>query len=207
MAKIDGSYYLTLTDLLNKYADFENVVSKSVDESMLILRDNIQMISRPEEVKYFLDDFKQTFNDNPHLNFETVGIDDCKEVFVDDVTKIALGQKLGQMLVIDAALIQQQEAKEKELKGAQQLLDLYNTSEKHEKTASPLTPMDVIHTLTIVGIRSLQCFGPDQMSTSEIRYPNGHSSSPKRCPNHARKHRHSRRKTTSHRQIHPQRRN
>lgn len=151
MAKIDGSYYLTLSELLKKYADFENVVSQSVDQSMQILRDNVGLISRPEEVKYFLDDFKQTFNDNPHMNFENVGIDVCKEVYVDDVTKIALGQKLGQMLVIDAALIREQEAKEKELKGAQQLLDLYNTSEKHEKTASPLTPMDVRILFIIVG--------------------------------------------------------
>ena len=144
MSKIDGNFYTTFSDILLKYTDFENEISENIDKSMRNIQNQLKLISRSEELKLFLEEFKTSFAKQPRVEFEAVGIDDLKSIYLDDVTKIALGQKLGKMLVADASLIARQENKEKELEGAQKVLDLYIASDKNEKTpANGITPMEV----------------------------------------------------------------
>merc|ERR1719354_87286 len=168
MSKVDGNYYTTFSEMLLKYTDFETGLSQNIDESMGRIQNQLKSISRSEELKLFLEEFKNSFAKKPRVQFEAVGIDDLRNIYVDDVTKIALGQKLGKMLGADSSLITQQENKEKELIGAQKVLDLYIATEKNEKVpANGITPIelvtDILNSLDLIKCKRIKY--AEQMSS------------------------------------------
>ena len=104
------------------------------------IKTEVESVLRDNEIKLFLDEFPQIFKEVAPLPFDPSGQDAVKELVVDELTKIALGQKLGELILEDQYLIENQEVKEKELHGAKQLVELYTLA---PQTGNAATPMEV----------------------------------------------------------------
>ncbi len=141
MSKIDGSVYSLLKEILEKFATFEQEFAKSVQTSALATKMQASIISRETDVSTFLADNSAIFHEGLLLSFERTGSDVVQEIVVDDITKVSLGQKLGHLIAADTELSVLQETKEKELKGAQQLVDLYTND---PQTGNPTSPVELL---------------------------------------------------------------
>jgi hypothetical protein len=138
MEKLDGKYYETLRNLFDLFAKLEDDVSNSVKASAEVLKGQAALISRTQETEQFLQENSVVFKANNTIAFETIGLDTIKELVVDDVTKISLGQHLGLLLTQDSMLQGLKSTKEQELKGAKQLVEVYLQNPTASNGQSPL---------------------------------------------------------------------
>lgn len=108
------------------------------------IRLEIGQVSRENDIQLFLKENYITFKHALPFAFEAVGLDECKEYTVDEITKIELGQRLGQLIALDNDFITLQETKEKELKGAEQLVDLYTAAPQSGNAVSPIEVICIV---------------------------------------------------------------
>jgi hypothetical protein len=136
--KLDGKYYETLKNLFELFAKLQDDVANSVKVSAEVLKGQVTLINRAQETEQFLQENAAVFKANGLISFETIGLDTTKELVVDDVTKISLGQQLGLLLTHDTMLQGLKLTKEQELKGAKQLVDVYLQNPTASNGPSPL---------------------------------------------------------------------
>jgi hypothetical protein len=128
MLRLDGSYYPTLTGLLNKYTAMESLVSDGLASSINLIKSKIPEITRERDMGDFLNDYRNIFETPSQFTFEMYPSDDTKLIVVDEVTKVILGQKLGEMIVREEELSVAFETKERELEGLQKMSNVYNAT-------------------------------------------------------------------------------
>jgi hypothetical protein len=138
LQKLDGQYYETLQNMFNLLAKVEEDVSVSVKASADALRSQFALINRPQETELFLTENSAIFKANPVIPFENIGADTIKDLVVDEITKISLGQRLGFLVTHDSMFQALQHTKEQELKGARQLVEVYLQNPSQGNAASPL---------------------------------------------------------------------
>lgn len=154
MTKVDGFFYDVLASVIGKFSDYETILSNQVVESSELVRDEAELVSRESDLAQFLEQYAAIFKPSTTFNFEGVGQDELKEIVADEFSKVDLGRKLGELMVQDNTLVLIQETKEKELKGAEQLVEISNNgapSSSGNATVSPLElKQDIQNSLDLI---------------------------------------------------------
>ena len=139
MIKVDGFFYDVLASVLQKYTVFETDLCVDVNACMEQIRNEADQVSRDKDVQQFLDQYAAFFKPSTLFSFESVGADEVRDLVADEFSKIDLGRKLGELIAQDNHLTTLQETKEKELVGAEQLVEINPTSPQTGNTSvSPL---------------------------------------------------------------------
>jgi hypothetical protein len=115
------------------------------------MKKQFALINRAQETDQFLTENSSLFKSNAIIPFENIGSDTIKEIVIDELTKISLGQQLGLLVTQDCMLQAVQSTKEVELKGAKGLVDVYLQSPTQGHTTSPIELVqDLQNTLDLI---------------------------------------------------------
>lgn len=150
--KVDGFFYDILASVINKYTDLETTLSNEINTCMEKIRNDSDLISRDVDLEQFLNQYSSIFKPSTIFSFENVGQDERKELVVDDFSKVDLGRKLGELIVQDTLLVSLQETKEKELIGAEQLVEINTSVIPQTNNATSLLELrqDIQNTLSVI---------------------------------------------------------
>ena len=154
--KVDGFFYDVFPSVINKYIEFETTLTTEINTCMGTIRDEADLISRDVDIQQFLDQNQAVFKPSTIFPFDNVGLDEKKNIVADEITKIFLGRKLGELMALDNVLVSNQETKEKELKGAEQLveIDVKSAPQTGNSAISPLElKQDILNSLDLIKCR------------------------------------------------------
>ncbi|KAJ3276340.1 Intersectin 1 (SH3 domain protein) [Terramyces sp. JEL0728] len=141
MQKLDGKYYETVQTLVNSFAKFQEEVSSSGVKCADTIKQKAGLINREKDVTQFLADNNSIFRETSELQFEAVGLDQIKELVVDEFSKISLGRHMGELIASDELIASLQAIKEAELNGAKHLVEVYTNS---PQTGNPAASVELI---------------------------------------------------------------
>ncbi|KAJ3262508.1 Intersectin 1 (SH3 domain protein) [Boothiomyces macroporosus] len=141
MQKLDGKYYETVQTLVNSFSKFQEEVSTSGLTTSETIKQKASLINREKDLSQFLADNNTIFKETSDIQFEPVGLDQTKELVVDEFSKISLGKHLGELIAHDDLIASLQAIKEAELSGAKHLVDVYTNA---PQTGNPNASMELI---------------------------------------------------------------
>ncbi|KAJ3322931.1 Intersectin 1 (SH3 domain protein) [Boothiomyces sp. JEL0866] len=141
MQKLDGKYYETVQTLVNSFSKFQEEVSTCGVKSSEVIKQKASLISREKDVSQFLADNNTIFKESSELQFEPVGLDQTKELVVDEFSKISLGKHMGELIASDELIASLQAIKEAEMSGAKHLVEVYTNA---PQTGNPAASMELI---------------------------------------------------------------
>ncbi|KAI8592422.1 hypothetical protein BDZ88DRAFT_282695 [Geranomyces variabilis] len=138
MQNVDGSFYTAYPALLEKYSGLEEEYTADLHRSVETIRVNLKTVDRQKEVEAFKGDNYTLFQDANIFYFEPCAGDEIDTVTVDDVTKMALGHRLGRLIAQEEELNVTIAHRERELAGCAQMADVYSQTPSFGNAASPL---------------------------------------------------------------------
>lgn len=152
LKKMDGTLYTLLSKTFTEYTVLETDMANVSKECALKIGNEASKITREKDLELFFKEFAGVFLDAQVFTFEASGTDSQKNIVVDEITKISLGQKLGVLLAKEEALKSQIASSDKELEGIAHLLQAYqetpsfgNTSTALEKQGDIINLLDYMH--------------------------------------------------------------
>ena len=95
MKKLDGSYYSTFTDLINKYTVLETEYSGTLASGIDELTCVVKTVNRDDESRTFLDENRATFDKPSIISFASHGSDDVRGRLFCDYIRNWLTSFLG----------------------------------------------------------------------------------------------------------------
>ncbi|KAI9101180.1 hypothetical protein DFS34DRAFT_613427 [Phlyctochytrium arcticum] len=138
MKNLDDSLYSSYPVLMDKYASMEKEHTVALSGSVDAIKSTLPGINQDKETSLFMREHQTAFQDPGPFSFEPSSGDDVDRVTVDDVTKVALGQRLGRLIIQEEDLISTISQKERELSGVSQMADVYAQTPSFGNAASPL---------------------------------------------------------------------
>ncbi|KAJ3146062.1 F-BAR and double SH3 domains protein 2 [Geranomyces michiganensis] len=138
MQNVDGSFYSAYPALLEKYSNLEDEYTGELHRSVETIRVTLKNVDRQKEVEAFKSENYTLFQDANVFYFEPCAGDEIDTVTVDDVTKMALGHRLGRLIAQEEELNVTIAHRERELAGCAQMADVYSQTPSFGNAASPL---------------------------------------------------------------------
>ncbi|KNC97306.1 uncharacterized protein SPPG_07235 [Spizellomyces punctatus DAOM BR117] len=138
MLNLDANFYTVYPSLLEKYAGLESDYTGALQTSVETVRTSLGNVDRNKELDNFLRDHNAIFQDPGPFHFEPGAGDDVEHLTVDDVTKVALGQRLGRLMNREEEINNHIALKERELGGVTQMADVYSQTPSFGNAATPL---------------------------------------------------------------------
>ncbi|KAI8817468.1 uncharacterized protein EV422DRAFT_570810 [Fimicolochytrium jonesii] len=138
MQNLDGSFYSAYPSALDKYTNMESEFTAVLNSAVETLRETVKGMERGKESEAFMREHQGVFQDPSTFYFESHAGDDVTEIIVDDVTKVALGHRLGRLKVQESQVISDIGQRERELGGVAQMADVYAQTPSFGNAASPL---------------------------------------------------------------------
>lgn len=135
---MDGNFYNLLSKTFINYGNMEFEISATVKECASKVTAEASKITREKDMELFAKEYASSFVDTSAFVFEASGTDEETNICVDELTKISLGQTMGQLIARDNMLDISQAALETENIGLQTLVTAYTETPSFGSISSPI---------------------------------------------------------------------
>ncbi|KAJ1564318.1 NADPH oxidase organizer 1, partial [Cladochytrium tenue] len=139
--KMDGEYHSKLKEAVLGYVQVEGGFISTLSEGSTRVQEMASSIDRDKDLEMFLVDHATTFVLSKHFTFELAGSDDVRSLEVDDMSRVALGERLFRLINQEAEMRATAEKKQKELLAVQQLASTYKETPQFGNANNPLEPI------------------------------------------------------------------
>ncbi|KAI8907051.1 SH3 domain-containing protein [Powellomyces hirtus] len=167
MLNLDGTFYNAYPSLLEKYTKLEEDYTGALHTSVENIRASLRSVERQKDTQAFLGEHHSVFQDPNTFHFEPSAGDECDVVIVDDVTKVALGHRLGRLVALEEELSTTIAQKERELAACAQMADTYSQTPSFGNAAAPLeTRQDLENSMRLLNVMKARTVVQRQMLSS-----------------------------------------